>query len=725
MRSNLFMIRRLRVVTIAVAVALVPPLLLGGVLLQRSADGQRRARLDRQLGTQRDLQAQQLENYFSEARRLTLSYARDTGVANAFPAGTRTSVATARGHRAGAERAMAFLATLYPGAIGEACVINRSGAEIARVVEGKIAPASDLSADESGSTFFHPTFALPKGEAYQARPYVSPDTHEWVIANAAQLLMPGRPPAFLHFEISVESFRRRAAAQVGGLDLQVLDARSGGVIFDAHTPQRRGAKLGRPGDRRFAAVVRMGRSRGVATLDGSRVSYVRLPATAGNANDWYVVAIAPAGAGGLSAGALGLFLAAALLLVGLGIVSLFTRQIVGRLQRVGTTAAAIAEGRLAAHEPTATSADRGDSLARMEARFAEVSAYLNEMACAAEQIAAGDLTAAIDPRSDDDRLGTSFAHMTERLRTLMGEIAASSAQLSSASRDLAQTSSEAGRAVEETAAATGDVARGAEHQLRMIEAVQLAAAQAAETAQAAAMSVRATQAVADTARTIARDGAHAAQQATEAITRVSDSTDVVNRAIGELHERSDRIGGIVETITQIADQTNLLALNAAIEAARAGEHGRGFAVVADEVRRLAEGTQTATHEIASLVREIQQHTRDTVARVEHTARDTDHGVAIVTSSQEAFEQITAVAQDVSREVDVAGAAIAQIVELNDRMRREITDIAAVAEQSSASAQQVSASSQQTSAATQQIASAAADLATTATSLDRALGTFTT
>src|SRR6185312_928154 len=113
----------------------------------------------------------------------------------------------------------------------------------------------------------------------------------------------------------------------------------------------------------------------------------------------------------------------------------------------------------------------------------------------------------------------------------------------------------------------------------------------------------------------------------------------VGTAIQDLSTKSERIGGVVDTITAIAEQTNLLALNAAIEAARAGEQGRGFAVVAEEVRKLAEESQDAAGQISSLIGEIQGQTHQVVDVVAEGGRKTEDGVATVEQARAAFEQI--------------------------------------------------------------------------------------
>ena len=159
----------------------------------------------------------------------------------------------------------------------------------------------------------------------------------------------------------------------------------------------------------------------------------------------------------------------------------------------------------------------------------------------------------------------------------------------------------------------------------------------------------------------------------------------------DLATKSDQIGGIVDTITGIAEQTNLLALNAAIEAARAGEQGRGFTVVAEEVRKLAEESQSAAGQISALIAEIQAETQNVVIVVEEGGRRTADGVATVEQTREAFEAIGAAVDDVTGRVNDIATAVHQISAEAQRAENDITEVAAVAEQSSASAEQVSAS----------------------------------
>jgi methyl-accepting chemotaxis protein len=361
-------------------------------------------------------------------------------------------------------------------------------------------------------------------------------------------------------------------------------------------------------------------------------------------------------------------------------------------------------------------------------------------------LAQGDLTVTAEPRTPpiedpaDDEVGDvarafneiraktveslrAYTESRTRLAALIGDVAASAGTVSAASQQMATTSEEAGRAVVEIATAVGEVAQGAERQVRAVEQARRATEEVATAGALSAGHARETTAAAQVARQVAEEGAGAVALATEAMGAVREGAQDAGRAIRDLGAKSERIGGIVATITGIAEQTNLLALNAAIEAARAGEHGRGFAVVADEVRKLAEESRAAAASISALVAEIQDGTAHAVAVVEDGARRTEDGAATVEQAREAFLTLGASVQDMNGRVDQIAAAIEQIAASSSQVQGDMTEVAAVAEQSSASSEQVSASTQQTSASTQQIAASAQELARTAEHLERLVGQF--
>jgi methyl-accepting chemotaxis protein len=365
-----------------------------------------------------------------------------------------------------------------------------------------------------------------------------------------------------------------------------------------------------------------------------------------------------------------------------------------------------------------------DELGETGAAFAEMIAYLRETSEAARRIGAGDLTTELEPRSERDALRLAFVDMRTSLNSLVGELTQSAGTVSSASQQLTATSEETSKAVTEIAGAIGEVAMGAEDQVRQVGTADDAIREVVAAADASARSAEEAAGLAEGTMEVARHGVGAVHTASGAMEAVrANATDAAD-AINELAEKSRRIGDFVETITGIAEQTNLLALNAAIEAARAGEHGKGFAVVAEEVRKLAEDAAGAAGTIGSLVDEIQRETVRTVEVVREGAERTAEGTRTVAEARDAFARIEqSVSELAARSGDIAAAA-QQIRARTGEVESGIASVSKVAESSSATAEQVSASTQQTSASAQEISASAQELSATAQALEQLVGRFT-
>jgi diguanylate cyclase with GGDEF domain len=291
--------------------------LIVGVLLIPTALGMAKfdhdrdvSELKRKLVAETDEHGGALESYFARARSIVLLTANSPAFANVLAEpGSRVEKVT-RHSRSIREvtHQLDYLERLYPTSIGEACFIDANGEEYARAVRGVIAKPEDLSTVEEQTAFFAPTFALKFGQVHQTRPYVSPDTKEWVVANAT--LIPqadGHKRAFVHFEVTVESFRRamgasKASKQGNESEIRVVDRRTGKVVIFSGHAQRVGAALGVPRDGRFADLARGARTSGVTEVAGHRAAYRRIGSAVGNANDWVIVASAKAPTGSFISG---------------------------------------------------------------------------------------------------------------------------------------------------------------------------------------------------------------------------------------------------------------------------------------------------------------------------------------------------------------------------------------------------------------------------------------
>ncbi len=319
--------------TLLLAIALLPV----GIGVGMSEHSHAVATLNGALATRASKQAEILYDYFARAQSIDLLTAHNPAFGEFYQLpGSRTAAGRDRHVGGGGpilekvNRALGYLEELFPDSIGEACFIDRGGAEVARVVRGERATPGDLSPDESANPFFKPTFALRHGQVYQARPYVSPDTKEWVISNST--LMPtadGSKQAIVHFEITIESFRQTAAVD-SQFDVVIVDARTGAVVIDSRLPQRMGTTLGRPDDLRFRPIVAARQPAGRLRLGERPAAYQRAKPVSGNANRWYVAAVARTPVGwlyGIGVWPVGLVVVALLLLALSGLGSRATRRV--------------------------------------------------------------------------------------------------------------------------------------------------------------------------------------------------------------------------------------------------------------------------------------------------------------------------------------------------------------------------------------------------------------
>ncbi|MCI1011470.1 methyl-accepting chemotaxis protein [Pseudomonas oryzihabitans] len=288
----------------------------------------------------------------------------------------------------------------------------------------------------------------------------------------------------------------------------------------------------------------------------------------------------------------------------------------------------------------------------------------------ARTIAAGQLNSPI-PTGGRDELGqllTAFGQMQDKLRGMIQGIKQGTDQLVAASHSISANSQQLSAAAQEQSSAASSMAATVEELTVSINHVSDNAGEAHD--------------LSSQSGRLAQDGGQTIQASVDSMRSIAGTVQSSATRIGELGEHSERVSSIVSVIKGIADQTNLLALNAAIEAARAGEQGRGFAVVADEVRQLAQRTTNSTQEIAAMIEKIQAATQAAMSDMEVGVRQVNGGVDLANQAGEAVVSINTASDKVVRVVNQISLALREQTAASHDVARTVERLAQMAQQNS-------------------------------------------
>lgn len=320
-------------------------------------------------------------------------------------------------------------------------------------------------------------------------------------------------------------------------------------------------------------------------------------------------------------------------------------------------------------------------------------------------------------------LSDSYNTMADGMKELIETLSETSHHLASSSEQLSSSSEESSRASEHISETIQELAANSETQMKLMESSSKEIRSVNDTTGSITERAKKVAETAEQTSVVSAEGASRISEVTTQMKSINHNVVTLGQSIATLESRINKIGDITMVITDISSQTNLLALNAAIEAARAGEQGKGFAVVADEVRKLAEQTAGSAEQITSLISQIQMDSKNTSLSMTTAANEVDAGIGIVRDAGDSFVKIEESVNELVTLVEEVSESLDHLKEHTNTINRSILEVNSMASEAAASTENVSAATEEQVASMQEIAASSTSLAQLATNLQDKIKQF--
>ena len=320
-------------------------------------------------------------------------------------------------------------------------------------------------------------------------------------------------------------------------------------------------------------------------------------------------------------------------------------------------------------------------------------------------------------------MGRAVDNLRQNVHNMVQQVITSAEQVAAASQQLTASADQSTIAINQVADSIVNVAGACTEQFGEVENASTQAEQLKDHMNTFTDTLSASSSKIEETTNAAEQGGHSVENAVDQMKKIESSVSASAGVIAQLGEESDKIGKIVDAISAIADQTNLLALNAAIEAARAGEHGRGFAVVADEVRKLAEQSQLSAREISDLIGSIQEKAQNAVQSMQEGVSNVQNGTEAVDGAGKTFNDIIRLVSEVSEGSVKMESIVTDLVDSTGVITKSVENINIKSREVAKESETVSAASEEQTATMHEIAEASRSLAEMAQQMQGVIGKF--